>query len=137
MLETLLRGVRAGMDSADPMRAEIIDDSDAIASWSNDAIAAVVFPTPDALAKVEALAQGKRLALIVNPQWTGGQVISDFGVVGFGRRRREAIAASFAPTYRLATKRISGEDIRCVHTCDAKAAIDPVWGECGPAITRR
>jgi hypothetical protein len=53
------------------------------------------------------------LTLLVNPQWTSGNVVSDFGI-GPWRRRNEDFVASFEQTYVLKQMRISGDNIRCV-----------------------
>ena len=54
-------------------------------------------------------AEGK-LALLINPQWQPGQVISDFG---FGAKRRdcEKFLGAFQDVYYLRQQRISGDEI--------------------------
>ena len=52
------------------------------------------------------------LTLLVNPQWTSGNLVSDFGI-GPWRRRNEEFVASFEQTYVLKQMRISGDNIRC------------------------
>ena len=51
------------------------------------------------------------LTLLVNPQWTSGNLVSDFGI-GPWRRRNEDFVASFEQTYVLKQMRISGDNIR-------------------------
>ena len=67
------------------MTAEWMDESDCVGAWQNERLAAVVFPTADTVAQVRQLARVKgpqRLMLVINPQWqTGGQIVSDFGLV--------------------------------------------------------
>ena len=68
--------------------------------------------------QVEQMADGKKLVVMINPQWHGGQVISDFGL--FGRKKKEDFVNSFETSYSLQTKRIAGEDARCfVNPCAA------------------
>ena len=52
--------------------------------------------------------QGK-LALLINPQWQVGQVVSDFG---FGAKRRdcEKFLRGFQDVYYLKQQRISGDE---------------------------
>lgn len=51
-----------------------------------------------------------KLALLINPQWQPGQVISDFG---FGAKRRdcEKFLGGFQDVYYLRQQRISGDEI--------------------------
>lgn len=65
-----------------------------------------------AVMQIQRLAEGKKLVLMINPQWTGGQVVSDFGF--FGRQKKEDFVKTFDTTYSLQTKRMCGEDIRYV-----------------------
>ena len=54
-------------------------------------------------------AEGK-LALLINPQWQPGQVISDFGL-GAKRRDCEKFLGAFQDVYYLRQQRISGDEI--------------------------
>ena len=56
------------------------------------------------------MSKDKKLVIMINPQWTGGQIVSDFGI--FGRKKKEDFVNSFTTTYSLQTKRMCGEDIR-------------------------
>ncbi len=62
-----------------------MDQSDCVGAWESPAMAAVLFPSADALSAlrhIDADAGGRRLVLCINPQWRpDGQVISDFGCV--------------------------------------------------------
>ena len=51
------------------------------------------------------------LTVLVNPQWTKGNLVSDFGI-GPWRRRNEEFVASFQQTYVLKQMRISGDNVR-------------------------
>ena len=60
-----------------------LDASDCVGAWESDSMAAVVLPTANTLVQLKAMAAakgGKRLLLVVNPQWQmDGQIVSDFG----------------------------------------------------------
>ena len=60
-----------------------LDESDCVGAWESDTMAAVVLPTANTLMQLKAMAAakgGKRLLLVVNPQWQmDGQIVSDFG----------------------------------------------------------
>lgn len=68
-----------------PLSADWIDEADCVGAWESDSLAAVLFPSSEALPRLRALdsAQGgQRLTLFFNPQWqTDGQIVSDFGCV--------------------------------------------------------
>lgn len=61
---------------------------------------------------MEGLKEGG-LALMINPQWQGGNLVNDFGV-GPWRRRSEDFVASFQEVYILKQMRISGDNVRSV-----------------------
>jgi hypothetical protein len=65
--------------------------------------------------QIEDMAKGKKLVIMINPQWAAGQIISDFGI--FGRKRKEDFVDSFTTTYSFQSKRMCGEDIRCAFLC--------------------
>ncbi|CAK9207812.1 unnamed protein product [Sphagnum jensenii] len=93
-------------------RKYIIDSSDAVGGWESDKVAVVLFPTPETLESIEALAAiESRPLLLVNSQWQPGQVISDFGF-GARRKTREDFVNSFEMVYFLKRMRMLGEDVR-------------------------
>lgn len=61
--------------------------------------------------QIRSMAEGKKLVLLINPQWSEGQVVSDFGI--FKRKQREDFVNTFVTTYSFQTKRMVGEDVRC------------------------
>eukprot|EP00271_Cylindrocystis_brebissonii_P015650 TRINITY_DN385_c2_g1_i1.p1 TRINITY_DN385_c2_g1~~TRINITY_DN385_c2_g1_i1.p1 ORF type:complete len:384 (+),score=49.11 TRINITY_DN385_c2_g1_i1:92-1243(+) len=93
-------------------KKSVVDSGDAVVAWESEKVALLLFATGETLGKLASLAQvADRPLLLVNPQWQGGQVISDFG---FGQRRKEAeaLVASFTPTYALKRLRIQSRDVR-------------------------
>lgn len=72
--------------------------------------------------QIETMAAGKDTTLLINPQWRGGQVISDFGL--FFRKQKEEFVASFTPVYSVTPKRVSEMNIWCV--CSATAALHSI-----------
>ncbi|DBA92198.1 hypothetical protein WJX77_010076 [Trebouxia sp. C0004] len=114
MVESILQGLKGMPELQGPLQARIWDQGDAVGAWLGEKLIAVVFPTPETLpqatqaAGVDA-AEGK-LALLINPQWQPGQVISDFG---FGAKRRdcEKFLGAFQDVYYLRQQRISGDEI--------------------------
>ena len=64
-----------------------LDETDCVGAWESDAMAAVVLPTANTLPQLRDMAaagDGRRLLLVVNPQWQmDGQIVSDFGCVCF------------------------------------------------------
>ena len=66
--------------------------------------------------QIQKLAEGKKLVLMINPQWADGQIVSDFGL--FGRKKKEDFVNAFDISYSFQTKRMCGEDVRCeCRTC--------------------
>lgn len=110
MVESILKAVKATTGLEGRLQAEILDQGDAVGVWYNDKILAALFPTAETLNKIQQLAEGKQLVLLINPQWQSGQVISDFGL--FGRKKKEEFVQSCTKTYTLKAMRITGEDIR-------------------------
>jgi hypothetical protein len=51
------------------------------------------------------------LALLINPQWQAGNLVSDFGI-GPWRRRSEDLVSSFREVYVLKQLRIAGDNVR-------------------------
>ncbi|KAK9810156.1 hypothetical protein WJX72_005755 [[Myrmecia] bisecta] len=128
MVESILRRLKVLSKLQGALNAEIWDQGDAVGAWGSDKLAAVVFLTPETIPKMRALAEGKSLVLMINPQWQPGQLISDFG---FGRRKRNAeeFVSAFQDTYFLKQFRIFGDNVRLlraypgdwqVHLVDAK-----------------
>lgn len=62
--------------------------------------------------EVKELSEDRAVTLLINQQWRGGQVISDFG---FGNKKRQAdeFLDDFQWTYSLKQYRIQGYDLRC------------------------
>jgi len=117
MVETLLKGLKSSDPALEgPLDAKILDQGDAVGQWKGSALAAVVFPTAQTLKNVKELAEGnRRLVLMVNPQWKGGQVVSDFGI-GPWRRASEEFVATFEEVYHLSQSRISGDECRVLRS---------------------
>lgn len=109
MLEQLLSTVSKTLEKEGEFKGKVLDDSDAVAAWTNGSIEAVLFPTGDTLNDVEKRAENKELVLMVNPQWRTGQVVSDFGF--FGRRRKEEFVATFETVFSVTSKRAGGRTI--------------------------
>lgn len=111
MVEGLLRDLKQteGLDGR--LNAEILEDADCVGAWYGEKLLAILFPTADVLNKVESLCKGKPLSLLINTQWRGGQVVSDFGIGG-QRQRKEEFVSSFEMTYCLRQYRLQGSDVR-------------------------
>lgn len=103
-------------------RPSLWDEGDAVVAYDSPRLACVVFPTPETLKRLEALAASKDqlggngggLTIIVNPQWSltrGSQLISDFGI-GPWRQANEAKARSFEQAFSLKSVRIRGDEAR-------------------------
>ena len=69
-----------------------LDETDCVGAWESDAMAAVVLPTANTLPQLKDMAAaggGRRLLLVVNPQWQmDGQIVSDFGCACFSGHQR-------------------------------------------------
>ena len=109
MVEQLLSTVSKSLALEGEFKGRVLDDSDAVAAWTNGAVEAVLFPTGDTLNEIEKRAEKKELVLLINPQWRTGQVVSDFGI--FGRRRKEEFVATFETAYSVTPKRAAGRTI--------------------------
>lgn len=119
MVERFLIDVKSTDALQCQLKSQMLDDGDAVALWSGKHIKAVLFPTPESLLKAQSLQpDNPKLFLLINPQWTDGQVISDFG---FGRRKEEieSFLREFQDTYFLKSYRIQGRDVR--YTCIFKS----------------
>lgn len=129
MVETIMKGLKATEGMAGPLAAEIIDQGDAVGQWKGDKLAAVVFPTGQTLKAVKSLAQDeKRAVLMINPQWQGGQVISDFGI-GPWRKANEEFVDSFQDVYFFKQIRITGDDCRVLRSYPGKWQVHVVDAE--------
>lgn len=95
LVEQILRGLKQVEGLKGPLGAEIWDDGDAVGAWAGDNLAAVLFPTAPTLERLQRLAEergGRRLVLIVNPQWeVQAGLTSDFGFGDKKRRRLEFV----------------------------------------------
>eukprot|EP00250_Pteridium_aquilinum_P034650 c7880_g1_i1 orf=136-1098(-) len=115
VVSSLFGGLIDGQDPAQEnvINNYILDDGDAVGVWESKKVALVLFPNADCLEKIKSLdsINNDRPLLLVNPQWQGGQVISDFGF-GAQRKSREEFVASFNTVYYLKQLRILGEDVR-------------------------
>ncbi|GMH34312.1 hypothetical protein BSKO_02146 [Bryopsis sp. KO-2023] len=111
MVEELLRNLKMNEGLYGRLEAEIIEQGDACASWSSPNLTAILFPTAEAIQKVQPKFEGRSLGLLINPQWMGGQVISDFG---FGNKKKNAekFLEPFQWTYSLKQYRVQGYDLR-------------------------
>ncbi|KAI5072320.1 hypothetical protein GOP47_0012426 [Adiantum capillus-veneris] len=114
VVSSLLGGLIKTENPADKndIDSYIIDDADAVGVWESEKVVLILFPNAECLEKVKTLDDdNNRLLLLVNPQWQGGQVISDFGF-GAQRKVREEFIATFSTVYYLKQLRILGEDVR-------------------------
>lgn len=111
-VKRFLLGIKATEGLQCPLESQILDEGDAVALWNGQKLKAILFPTSDTLLKAQELGnKDVELFLLINPQWQGGQVISDFG---FGRRKQqiEEFVNEFEFTYSLKQYRIQGRDIK-------------------------
>lgn len=114
MVESLLRSLKKDEALQGPLSARIVDQGDAVGAWTAPRLAAILFPTPETLKQIREIVEGLKdggLALMINPQWQGGNLVNDFGV-GPWRRRSEDFVASFQEVYILKQMRISGDNVR-------------------------
>lgn len=113
MVEGILKELKKDDGLMGSLDVDILDEVDAVGVWCSENILAVLFPTAEVLQKVAEMAQGKKLVLLINPQWRSGQVISDFG---FGKQKKlaEQFLSDFVLSYGLQQRRMLGEDIRLI-----------------------
>ena len=115
MIESLLLILKNVDGLEGRITAEFLDEVDCIGAWQSEKLAAVVFPTADtipSLQRIDDALSGKRLTMIINPQWQlNGQVISDFGF-GKYRKQAEAFVNSLEYVYFLKRMRIMGDEVR-------------------------
>lgn len=119
MVEALLLRLKEHSGLEGRITAELLDEGDCVGAWQSERLAAVLFPTADTLPdlrRIDDALSGKRLTLVVNPQWqTQGQVISDFGI-GRARKAAERFVAGFEEVYYLRRVRVFGDDVRIMRS---------------------
>lgn len=112
LVESMLKGLVPG---GALFTRRSIDEEEGVVVWEAESVVLVLFPTAESLPAVQLLANGKegRTLVLVNPQWQGGQVVSDFG---FGRKRKEAeeFLGSFLTVYSLKRTRIRSTEVTIV-----------------------
>ena len=108
MMEQVLKGVKEDPGLQGPLKGSIIDMADAIGCWEGDKIGAVVFPTAETLPKLKEIVAADKLCMMVNSQWQGGQVVSDFGWGPF-KKANEEFVDSFEWVYYCRQVRINGD----------------------------
>ena len=111
MVERVLLGCKRKEGFEGRLDAEILDQGDAVGAWTSPSISAVLFPTGARriIDWIDAKVNGpSRLVLLVNPQWRGGQVISDFGL-GAQKAKGEELVGRFEQVYLLKSYRILGK----------------------------
>lgn len=115
LITSVLQVIKQNKDLEGRITPEWIDEGDCVAAWQSERLAAVVFPTGEALQdirRIDDALSGRRLMLVMNAQWQPrGQVISDFGV-GAKRKKAEDFVASFEDTYHLSRVGVFGDDVR-------------------------
>jgi len=124
LVEQLLKQLKTLPGLEGRLDAALLDDGDAVAAWTGNNLAAIVFPMAETLDEVQkiidrmnkkntSIATKKPLVLIINPQWTTeGQVISDFAFPPWKKAAREKLAASFRETYIYKETRMNGDLVR-------------------------
>ncbi|PSC69812.1 AAA+-type ATPase (ISS) [Micractinium conductrix] len=114
MVEELLRELKKQPGLEGPLSARILDDGDAVAAWEGSKLAAVLFPTGETLGEVRKIADARKdgLVLIINPQWQGGNVISDLGFLPWQRKANEELVAGFRETYVLRQLRMNSDEVK-------------------------
>ncbi|KAL4451370.1 hypothetical protein ABPG77_009442 [Micractinium sp. CCAP 211/92] len=119
MVEALLLRLKEHSGLEGRITAELLDEGDCVGAWQSERLAAVLFPTADTLPdlrRIDDALSGKRLTLVINPQWqTQGQVISDFGI-GRARKAAERFVAGFEEIYYLRRVRVFGDDVRIMRS---------------------
>ncbi|CAL5219287.1 g1091 [Coccomyxa viridis] len=122
MVEGLLKGLKKEDQLQGPLSSKVLDQGDAVGAWfgkdQGGPLAAILFATSETLKQVREIAENvgdSGLTLLINPQWQAGNLVSDFGV-GPWRRRSEDLVASFEDVYTLKQIRISGDNIKILHT---------------------
>lgn len=115
MIESLLLLLKSTDGLRGRITAEFLDESDCVGAWQSERLSAVLFPTAEtipSLQRIDDALSGRRLNLIINPQWQlNGQIISDFGF-GNSRRQAEKFINSLEYVYYLQRFRVMGDEIR-------------------------
>lgn len=123
MVEDLLRALRQLPGLSGSLRGAVLDDGDAVASWTGERLAAVLFPTAETLRDVRGIAEERgaegRVVLLVNPQWNeseGANVVSDFGILPWVVKASKELVGSFTTVYELKSMRINGDELRVLYS---------------------
>jgi len=131
MIEALLLRLKAAEGLEGRITAEWLDEGDCVGAWQSERLAAVLFPTADVfpdVRRIDDALSGRRLMLVVNPQWQlQGQVISDFGF-GVTRRSAERFIASLEEVYYLRRVRMLGDEVRVLHCYPGRWQVHYVRG---------
>ncbi|GAB5357327.1 hypothetical protein AAMO2058_000365200 [Amorphochlora amoebiformis] len=115
MVEQILLGLRRELQTSQMLEGSILDQGDATASWENDKITAVLFPTAETVSYIDqAVKKGAdRLVLLINPQWNkgGSNFVSDFG---WGKKKADAegLINSFEFSYSFEQRKQGGANIK-------------------------
>ncbi len=111
----MLKTLKQEYSLTGPIACEVLDQGDAVGAWTSANLAAILFPTAETLKGVRRIAEQRPegLTVLVNPQWQGGQLVSDFGW-GPWKARNEELVGSFQETYVFKQLRVQGEDVRYV-----------------------
>eukprot|EP01025_Chloroclados_australasicus_P004398 TRINITY_DN11077_c0_g1_i7.p1 TRINITY_DN11077_c0_g1~~TRINITY_DN11077_c0_g1_i7.p1 ORF type:complete len:285 (+),score=34.14 TRINITY_DN11077_c0_g1_i7:95-949(+) len=131
LVEEILKGIKELDEFSAQLKGQILDDGDAVGAWQNDNIGLILFPTAETLRPIKQMAENKKLMLFVNPQWQGGQVVSDFGF-GPWKKRNEEFVNQFEPTFVYKQIRIAGDNVRILKCYPNKWQlhwIDPQTGK--------
>lgn len=123
LIERMLATLKKVDGLQGPLTASVLDRFEAVGSWANDNLAAVMFPTAETLKTCVAFADARDavtgLTLLVNPQWQlQGNLVSDFGI-GPWRAAAEKNVNSFTLAYALDALRVSGDDVRLLYLTGA------------------
>ena len=123
MVEALLLSLKSVQGLEGRITAEFLDETDCVGAWQSEKLSAVLFPTAEtipSLQRIDDALSGRRLSLIINPQWQlNGQVVSDFG---FGNQRiqSEKFINSLEYVYCLERIRIMGDEVRVLRCYPGK-----------------
>ena len=123
MIESLLLRLKRAEGLEGRITAEWLDEGDCVGAWQSERLAAVLFPTADALPamrRIDDALSGERLIVVVNPQWQPqGQIVSDFGF-GAARKAAERYVASLEEVYYLRKVIILGDEVRVLRCFPAR-----------------
>jgi hypothetical protein len=90
MVEKLLLKLKMEPGLEGRLNPSFLDTGDAVALWSSENISCAVFATGETLPAIRKDSEGKKLTVVINPQWNAssgpasGNIFSDFG---FGQVR--------------------------------------------------